>query len=128
VDYLLDTSVAIPLRDGDPAVTSKVGALNGVLFLSIVSRIELESGVYREPAYVSVRRRRVDAMLPTFQVLPFGEEAVEAYRLIVETLGYSRRTLLDRMIAAQALVHRATLVTRNSDDFRDVPRLSLLEW
>ena len=33
----------------------------------------------------------------------------------------SRRKLLDRMIAAQALVHRATLVTFNPDDFSDVP-------
>jgi hypothetical protein len=40
----------------------------------------------------------------------------------------SRRKLLDRMIAAQALVHRATLVTLNASDFRDVPGLELLSW
>ena len=34
----------------------------------------------------------------------------------------------DRMIAAQALVHRATLVTFNPDDFSDVPGLSALVW
>jgi tRNA(fMet)-specific endonuclease VapC len=32
------------------------------------------------------------------------------------------------MIAAQLLVHRATLVTLNADDFRDVPGLQLLAW
>ena len=42
--------------------------------------------------------------------------------------GYSRRKLLDRMIAAQALVHRATLVTLNEDDFRDIPGLHLESW
>jgi predicted nucleic acid-binding protein len=42
--------------------------------------------------------------------------------------GYSRRKLLDRMIAAQALDHRATLVTLNAGDFRDVPGLELLSW
>jgi tRNA(fMet)-specific endonuclease VapC len=48
-------------------------------------------------------------------------------RQIVEAVGYSRRKL-DRMIAAQALVHRATLVTLNAGDFRDVPGLDLLPW
>jgi tRNA(fMet)-specific endonuclease VapC len=32
------------------------------------------------------------------------------------------------MIAAQALVHRATLVTLNAGDLRDVPGLELLSW
>jgi tRNA(fMet)-specific endonuclease VapC len=128
VDYLLDTSVAIDLRDGDPLVTAKVGALDGALLLSIVSRIELENGVDRDPANVAVLRERLDAMLPSFHILPFGDPAVEAYGRIVEALGYSRRKLLDRMIAAQALVHRVTLVTRNGDDFREAPGLELLEW
>ena len=48
--------------------------------------------------------------------------------LTLAVAGYSRRKVLDRMIAAQALVHRATLITRNPDDFRDVPGLELLAW
>ena len=59
-------------------------------------------------------------------VLAFDDAAADAYRAIVEAAGYSRRKLLDRMIAAQALVHRATLVTCNGDDFNDIPGLELL--
>ena len=48
--FLLDTLVAILLRDGNPPVTQKVAVLEGVVLISIVTRVELEGGVYREPA------------------------------------------------------------------------------
>jgi tRNA(fMet)-specific endonuclease VapC len=126
--YLLDTNVAIHLRDGDPAVTSQIAALEGAILLSVISRVELEGGVYRDPAQTGIRRPRLDAMLAALPVLAFDDSAADAYRQIVEAVGYSRRKLLDRMIAAQALVHRTTLVTMNAVDFRDVPGLELLPW
>ncbi|MFI4974419.1 MAG: PIN domain-containing protein [Caulobacterales bacterium] len=126
--FVLDTSVAIHLRDGDVAVASKLAALDGAILLSVVTRVELEGGVYRDPAQAALRRPRLDAILAALPVLPFDSDAADAYRRIVEAAGYSRRKLLDRMIAAQALVHHATLVTMNADDFRDVPGLVLLEW
>jgi predicted nucleic acid-binding protein len=126
--YLLDTNVAIHLRDGDEVVTSKVAALEGAILLSVISRVELEGGVYRDPAQASIRRPRLDAMLAALPVLTFDDTDADAYRQIVEVVGYSRRKLFDRMIAAQALVHRATLVTLNAGDFRDVPGLELLSW
>jgi predicted nucleic acid-binding protein len=126
--FLLDTDVAIHLRDGDDVVAAKVAALTGAILLSVVSRVELEGGVYRDIAQAGVRRPRLDAILAALPVLAFDDTAADAYRKIVESAGYSRRKILDRMIAAQALVHRATLVTRNAADFRDVPGLDLLVW
>ena len=126
--FLLDTDVAIHLRDGDEVVTAKVAALTGAILLSVVSRVELEGGVYRDAAQAIVRRPRLDAILAALPVLAFDDTAADAYRKIVESAGYSRRKILDRMIAAQALVHRATLVTRNAADFRDVPGLDLIVW
>lgn len=128
MSYLLDTNVAIHLRDGTDDVIAKVAALQGAVLLSVISRVELEGGVYRDPAEAHLRRRRLDAILDILPVLAFDDAAADAYRAIVEVAGYSRRKLLDRMIAAQALVHRATLVTMNGDDFRDVPGLIILEW
>jgi len=126
--YLLDTNVAIHLRDGDETVTSQVAALEGAILLSVISRVELEGGVYRNPAQAGIRRPRLDAMLAALPVLAFDDTAADAYRQIVEAVGYSRRKLLDRMIAAQALVHRATLVSLKPSDSRDVPGLELLSW
>ena len=126
--YILDTDVAIHLRDRDVAITLRTADLESPILLSIISRVELEGGVYRDPSMSALRRTRLDLMLSTLPVLVFDEAAADAYRGIIEVAGYSRRKLLDRMIAAQALAHRATLVTRNGDDFRDVPGLKLLEW
>jgi tRNA(fMet)-specific endonuclease VapC len=98
------------------------------VLMSIVTRVELEGGVYREPAHVQIRRARLDAILAAVPTLAFDDEAADAYGAMVASAGYSRRKLLDRMIAAQALVHRATLVTKNAGDFSDIKGLALLAW
>ena len=126
--FVLDTNVAIHLRDGDIAVTDRVAALDGAVLISVVTRVELEGGVYREPSQAAIRRARLDVLLAAIPTLAFDAAAADAYGHIVAHGGYSRPKLLDRMIAAQALVHRATLVTLNADDFSDVPGLRLLAW
>lgn len=126
--FVLDTNVAIHLRDGDPVVAERVGQLDGAVLLSVVTRVELEGGVYRDLMDASLRRVRLDAMLSAIPTLAFDDAAADAYRAIVERVGYSRRKLLDRMIAAQAIVHHATVVTMNPDDFADIPGLDVLAW
>lgn len=125
---MLDTSVAIRLRDGDAETARLVTELGDAVLLSIVTRVELESGVFREPANTAQRRARLDALLTGLPTVAFDAAAVDAYAGILAVTGYSRRKLLDRMIAAQALVLRATLVTTNPSDFSDIPGLSLLAW
>ncbi len=123
--WVLDTSVLTPFRDGDERVTEKLLALNGQRLMSIVSRVELEGGVAREPANQASRRLALDLLLTGIKVLPFGDEDAEIYGKIVEKAGYSRRKILDRMIAAQALMADAILVTFNPEDFADIPDLKV---
>ena len=99
--FLLDTNVAIHLRDGDPAVTQRVAALEGAVLISVVTRVELEGGVYQEPAHAPIRRARLDAMLSAIPALAFDDLAAKTYGDIVASAGYSRQKMLDRMIAAQ---------------------------
>jgi tRNA(fMet)-specific endonuclease VapC len=73
----------------------------------------------------AVRRTRLDTVLAAIPVLAFDDLAATAYATIVTHAGYSRRKLLDPMIAAQALVHHATLVTLKANDLADVPGLRL---
>jgi predicted nucleic acid-binding protein len=126
--YVLDTHVAIHLRDGDPVTADRIATLDDAILISVVTRVELEGGVHRVPADAPARRARLDAMLRAIPTLAFDDASADAYGAIVARAGYSRRKLLDRMIAAQALVHRATLVTMDPQDFADVTGLMLRAW
>jgi predicted nucleic acid-binding protein len=126
VPFVIDTSVAIPLRDNDLDIARKVGALNGALYFSVITLVELEGGVYRDPRETQARRDRVGMLCNAISVIPFDDADARTYGAIVASAGYARRKILDRMIAAQAIVRRATLVTLNPADFSDVPNLQLL--
>ena len=125
---MLDTNIAIHLRDGDEWIDARIDELDPPLLLSVVSQIELEADLGRLDRNAEDRRDRLDALLDAVPALPFGYAEARAYRAIIETCGFSRRKVMDRMIAAQAITAGATLVTRNGDDFRDIPGLTLLEW
>lgn len=128
MNFILDTSAAIHLVDGSADTRRRLSELDGPILLSIVTRVELEGGVVRDPTKAGLRRARLDALLATMATLAFDDAAADAYRLIVETAGYSRRKVIDRMIAAQALVAGATVVTMNANDFADVPGLKMVAW
>jgi tRNA(fMet)-specific endonuclease VapC len=125
---MLDTSVAIPLRESDADILGRVVALGGDLMISTVTRVELENGVYRDPALAAHRRVLLDLMLQSVLVAPFDDQCAAVFGGIAATLGWSRGKTIDRMIAACAIVNDATLVTLNGRDFRGVVGLRLVEW
>jgi tRNA(fMet)-specific endonuclease VapC len=125
---MLDTSIAIRIRDAEPEALSRLEATEGPISLSIITWIELESGVARDPASRDNRRQALDDILSTYPVAALTKRDVLAYRAIVEALGFSRPKLLDRIIAAQAIAAEAVLATQNARDFRDIPGLKLEEW
>jgi tRNA(fMet)-specific endonuclease VapC len=125
---MLDTSVAILLRDGDVPTVNRLMGINDKLVMSVVSRVELEGGVHRVPADAALVRRRLDRLYQDVQSLDFDTACANTYGRIVAAAGYSRRKILDRMIAAQVLVSGATLATTNPQDFSDVPGLKIEAW
>ena len=126
--WLIDTNVAIHLRDGDDSIEQKVAVLEGGLFLSVVSLVELQGGLYRDPTQTERMRVRLDTIIESLTILTFKADEAQRYGEIVRHVGYSRSKLLDRMIAAQAIAIGATLITMNGSDFQDIPGLTLEIW
>ena len=126
--HLFDTDVLIHLRDGEPTIWDHVRTLGPPASISIITRIELENGVYANPQWTDVRRTALDKILTEIATLDFNDAELQHYRRILEAVGFTQSKIHDRMIAATALAHNLTLVTMNGKDFRDVPGLALVEW
>lgn len=128
LSHLLDTSVAIVLRDDHIAAKTFLSELGARPSLSVVTRVELEGGVYARPEMALQRRRRLDALLRKFEVIDFSAEMASIYGGIVERSGFNRRKIIDRMIAATALARDLTLITANAADFTEIDQLKLEIW
>jgi predicted nucleic acid-binding protein len=125
--FVLDTNVVSELRkagDGraDPRVVAWVGRRDAAAFhLSVITVMELEIGVCRierrDAAQGAILRRWFDErVLPEFdgRVLPVDTSvALRCARLHVP----DPRSERDALIAATALAHGMTVVTRNVADF-----------
>jgi tRNA(fMet)-specific endonuclease VapC len=90
VPFVLDTNVAIHLRDGDAAVTARVASLDGAVLLSVVTPVELEGGICRDLAQSAIRRASLDVMLEALPTVAFDAAAADAYDTIAAHAGYSR--------------------------------------
>lgn len=128
MSFLIDSDIAIHLRDGDEAVSERVATLPGRIELSIATLIELQGGVAAASPLRERRRLGVASMTRRFPVLPLDHAIVEQYGAIILAKGFSRSRVFDRVIAATAIVHDLTLVTINGADFRDIPGLKLEIW
>jgi toxin FitB len=125
--YLLDTNVISEMRKtaigrADPAVQAWAARTNiRLLYLSTVTILELEKGVLRrsrkDPAQGAVLQHWLhQRVIPTFRDRTFTVDIEVALRCaafhVPATAAY-----YDALIAATALVHNMTVVTRNTADF-----------
>lgn len=136
--YLLDTNVLSELRkvgDGkaDANVTKWVGAQDSNdLFISAITILEIERGILtiqrRDAAKGSRLRGWMDSRVrPEFaeRVLPIDDAiATRCAHLHIP----DRRNEADALIAATALVHGLTVVTRNVQDFDDTGVIVVDPW
>ncbi|HEY8691645.1 MAG TPA: type II toxin-antitoxin system VapC family toxin [Chloroflexota bacterium] len=124
--YVMDTNVISELRRSRPhgGVLAWLQTIpNDSLYLSAVTLGELQAGVEatreRDPDKATEIEAWIDLVAETYQVLPMDGQV---FRLSARLL-YQRPAQIsnDGMIAATAMVHGFTMVTRNIRDFRGFP-------
>lgn len=125
--YILDTNVVSEIRKirlgkADKFVSQWSDSVNTVeLYLSVITLQELEIGVllaeYRDPTKGALLRTWLNKqVIPAFsgRILPVDSDvAIRSAKLHVP----NPRPVRDGLIAATALVHGMTVVTRNISDF-----------
>ncbi len=121
--YVIDTNVLSAVRRPDraPDVAAWLkGKPQPQLFLSAISLGEIERGIQmqqrRDPTFARDLQLWLDRTLLVFsdRILPFDGEDARIWGRLSARIGH---TGADLMIAATALRHGATVVTRNSADF-----------
>jgi tRNA(fMet)-specific endonuclease VapC len=134
--YVLDTDIVTLYRRGHAAVVRQVLAHPPEqVAITVISVEEQLSGWYallrraKKPADLTRiydRLTETVTFLGSARILSFTEPAVACYeQLRSRKLGIGT---MDLRIAAIALAHGATLVTRNAHDFQRIPGLMIEDW
>lgn len=129
---VLDSNTISYYFRGDPQVVPRLQALRPAdLSVPAIVEYELRYGLMRLPAIAAAPRLAALAqfLLP-MQLLPFDSEcAAHAARIRAELEAVGTPIgPYDTLIAATALRHQATLVTRNTREFSRVSGLQWLNW
>lgn len=136
--FILDTNVISELRKSntgkaDTNVTAWVNSVStDSLFISAITLLELETGILR----VEHRDHRQGAALRKWfesQVIPaFAERTLAINTAVARQCAKLHvpdpRSESDALIAATALVHGMTVVTRNINDFKETGVPLLNPW
>jgi len=127
--YLVDSDWLIDYLEGaSPACRLLRDLAEYGVAISIITYLEAYQGVLRSTDPDDAARR-FDALLRAIRLVPISTAVARRCAGIREDLrSKGRRTrprALDLLIAASAIEHGLTLVTRNSRDYDDIPGLVL---
>jgi tRNA(fMet)-specific endonuclease VapC len=134
--YVLDTDIMTLYQHGHPRIAQQVLAHPvAELAIAVISVEEELTGWFTKLRQVRKRDQlahvyqRLSETVPffaRFQILSFTEPAIVRYESL---RGAHRRAgKNDMRIAAIALEHAATVVTRNARDFKQVAGLTIEDW
>lgn len=127
--YLLDTDIVIDQLASDPTTVQLLNQLASAgLYVSIVTYVEVVQGILLH-ANTASQRSTFEAFLLDVPLLMLTRNVAERCAIVRADLTRRQRRIrsraMDLMVAATALEHGLTLVTRNKADYRDIHGLNL---
>ena len=129
---VLDNNTISYYFRGDPQVVPRLQALRQAeLGVPTIVEYELRYGLQRLPAEAAEPRQAALAqLLRPMPLLPFDRDCAAIAARLRAALESAGKPIgpHDTLIAATALRHQATLVTRNISEFSRVPGLQCLNW
>lgn len=129
---VLDTNTISYYFRGDPAVVPRLQAVRPAdLGVPAIVEYELRYGLARLPPKAAAPRlAALTQLLRPMQLLPFDSECAAHAARLRATLEAEGAPIgpHDTLIAATALRHGATLVTRNVREFSRVAGLRWVDW
>ncbi len=128
--YMLNTKFrGYLLHRNPPDVLARLPALyEGEVVMSVVMYAELRAGLEMQTQARQHDEQVLALLTQRIPVLAFDAVAALSYGVQRAAVRERRRDALDRFIAAHAVSVRATLVTHNEADFKDLPGLVVENW
>jgi len=129
--YLIDTDQVIDHLTEQPAVVTLLNRLTeGGIAITMVTYMEVYEGIVRDPN-PEAARARFDHFLVGVPILPFSEAVAQTCaRLRHQLRSQGKRVnsrALDLVNAATAIHYSLIFVTRNLEDYDDIPDLQLYQ-
>jgi len=129
MNFLLDTDICSAHMRRPAILAHRFVQYTSRIAISTITLAELYAGAFKH-SQSSRLLSLINELRSEIKVVDFDPACAEKFGRIRGTLlsqGISVPTT-DLMIAAGALVHDLTLVTQNTQDYRNIPGLSLADW
>jgi tRNA(fMet)-specific endonuclease VapC len=135
---ILDTDTVTRLHGNHPGVAQRLrGCTDPDVKTTIITRIEILRGRFEAVMKADSTEQflraqtllsRTEMQLELLPILPLDQASLTQFQAVTRVKGVRRIGRPDLLIAAIALAHDATLVTRNLRHFRLIPGLLLENW
>jgi tRNA(fMet)-specific endonuclease VapC len=136
--HLLDTNILTAMHTGHPKILKALERVDDPeIATTIVNQIELLQGrmdfllkadIGQEILRAQGLFRETQHLLAEIQIIPFEAAAAEQFDQLSQISSLRKIGRADLLIGTIALANRATLVTRNTKDFKRIPGLKLVNW